>query len=231
MAKKKYFFTPEMDQHIRDLYLSEVGIKATAFSGPVKALAAKFDIPRFAVSNRARKLGILPLQKKEPDWSEKELYILERNSHLTAERVQPHLKRAGFHRTVQGIMVKRKRLRISRTCMDGYNVNSLSECFGIDAHSIIRWIQKGWLKARRRGTARTAKQGGDEYYITEGWVRDFVIKSVAVIDFRKVDKYWLIGLLAGDSLIGNHMQIKTENKYEDVDQEVLGMFEEAHGMV
>jgi len=195
----KYHFTPAMDQAIRELYLNKVGIKAVAYAGPVKALAVEFGMPRWRISRRAIELGVNPKQKKEPNWSEKELDILERNAHLTPVIVQKYLAKAGYRRIIQGIMIKRKRLHISRTSMDGYTMTSLSECFGVDQKAVQAWIRNGWLKARKRGTARTARQGGDEWYIIDKWVREFIMSSITVVDLRKVDKYWFVDILTGDS--------------------------------
>ncbi len=244
-GKRKHLFSPEMDAEIRKLYLDEVGIKATAYAGPVKKLAAKFGMPRWAVSQRAGRLNILPMQKKEPDWSPKEIAILEQNAHLTPPSVQKHLKKAGFSRSIPGITVKRKRMHLSRSSMDGYTCRSLAECFGIDAHSVMRWIAKGRLKARRRGTARTPQQGGDEWYIIDLWARDFIIENISILDFRKIDKYWLVDLLAGGEIgLGpiaqgerriEHRAERIEQSGEkdwdegEVDFEVLEIFKDAHG--
>jgi len=225
---RKYFFTPEMDEEIKRLYLNEVGMKAVAYTGPVKKLAQKWGIPRWKVSVRARELGILPMQKKEPNWSPKELDILERNPHRTPSMIQKYLKKAGYHRTLQGIMLKKRRTHLTRSTMDGYTARSLAECFGIDAHSITRWIKKGWLKAMKRGTARKAQQGGDEYYIRDSSIRDFIIRYVAIIDFRKIDKYWLVDLLTegkyGFGRIDGKMDMEESG---DMDSQVLDIFSEA----
>ena len=77
--RTKYFFSPEMDAEIRKLYLNEAGMKSLRYTGPVKQLAAKFKIPRWAVSRRATQLGILPVQKKEPNWCPREIAILEQS--------------------------------------------------------------------------------------------------------------------------------------------------------
>jgi len=199
--RRKYFFTPEMDEQIRRIYQTEVGIKAVAYAGPVKALAAKFGMPRWRVSRRALELGLLPIGKKDAPWTEQELEILERYAHLTPPRVQIRLKNAGFHRTQQAIQVKRKRSHISINSADGYTGRELAECFGIDAHSVMRWIANGLLKARKRGTARTPQQGGDEYFIKDKWIRDFILSNVPLIDIRKCDKYWFIDLIAN----GKHL--------------------------
>jgi hypothetical protein len=61
---------------------------------------------------------------------------------------------------------------------------------------VTGWVNKGWLRAARRGTERTPQQGGDEHWIHMRDVRRFVIDNVAAVDFRKVDKFWLVDLLA-----------------------------------
>jgi len=106
------------------------------------------------------------------------------------------LKQKGYSRTEMGIKLKRKRMRFLQN-LNGYSARSVALCFGIDEHSVIRWIKQGWLKAKRRGTERTEANGGDMYFIKNQWIRKFIKESVAVIDFRKIDKYWLIDLLSG----------------------------------
>ncbi|MBW2653636.1 MAG: hypothetical protein JRC91_01535 [Deltaproteobacteria bacterium] len=193
--KKKYNFTPEIDEQIRQLYRVEVGIRSVAYKGPVRDLAKRFNMPRWCVSRRALKLGVLPIQKKEPNWSEKEIKILEHNSQYSAKTIQKKLKAAGYCRTEVGIILKRKRMRFLQN-LDGYSAQSVATCFGIDVHAVTRWIDKGWLRAERRNTDRTDLQGGDCWYIKNKWIREFVIDSVAVIDFRKIDKYWITDLLS-----------------------------------
>ena len=189
--KTKYVFTPEVDDQIRKLYQNKVGMKSVAYKGYVRDLAEKLNMPRWRVSRRAAELGLLPVQKKEPVWAEKELKILERHAHKTPPRIQIHLKKAGYQRSQQGIFLKRKRMRFLRN-LNGYSARSVALCFGIDDHSVVRWVEQGWLKAKRRGTERTIN---DHYLIKNKWIRKFIKENVAVIDFRKVDKYWLVDLL------------------------------------
>lgn len=194
--KTKYNFTPEIDDQIRTLYQDKVGMKSVAYKGYVRDLADKLGMPRWRVSKRAAELGILPIQKKEPVWSDEEIKILDRNSHKVPQRIQIHLKKAGYQRSQQGILLKRKRMRFLQN-LNGYSARSVALCFGIDEHAVIRWIEQGWLKAKRRGTERTVN---DHYFIKEQWIKKFVKESVSVIDFRKVDKYWVVSLLTEKQL-------------------------------
>jgi len=243
----KYRFTPEMDEVIRTVYAERVlmGWKKDWYRGPVKKLAEKFGMPRWRVSSRARELEVMPVQKKEPVWSETEIWMLTQCAHRSPPVIQKYLKRAGYQRSEQGIRLKRKRLHLSRATMNGYTSRSLAGLFGVDDHGIMRWIKKGWLKAERRGTARTPQQGGDEWFIRPEWVRDFIIANVAVIDFRKVDKYWLVEVLSNVKLSmvrqahhpeqsrrTNNDQVKMEDPIENVetyesDAVVMDLFDEA----
>ena len=80
--------------------------------------------------------------------------------------------------------------------MDGQSVTKLAMCFGVDVHSVSRWIKEGLLKAQMRGTQRTERQGGDIYYIRDQWIRDFIKENIGLIDIRKVDKFWFVDVMS-----------------------------------
>ena len=111
------------------------------------------------------------------------------------------------------------------------NATSLAECLGIDAHGVTRYIQKGWLKARHRGTRRTKKQGGDQWLIKEKDIRTFIIESVSILDFRKIDKFWLVEILVGDDnglgplMKQNHPE--RDESTESIESEIAEIFKEA----
>jgi len=184
----KWPFTPHMNAVIRETYRTETA------NGTVNKLAATFGYPRWAVSKQARTIGAYEVRCKEPDWSDVELRVMSNNAHLTPERIQRALRLAGFKRSIAGIILKRKRMRMPAN-LKGQSANTLSECFGIDPKAITAWIKKGWLKAERRGTHRTERQGGDMWFIRNKDLRQFIIENIGVIDIRKVDKFWLIDVL------------------------------------
>ena len=191
--KKKYHFTEEMDDEIRRVYRDEIDIKTRRHTGYLKALAKRLEMPPWMISKRATQIGALATQKKEPNWTQKERDILQRVAHLSLHRIQFTLKRNGYPRTQQGIQIERKKQRFLQK-LNGHSARSVARCFGVDPKTVQRWISVGWLKATQRDTSRTPRQG-EIFYIKDKWIRDFVVDSISIIDFRKVDKYWLVDLL------------------------------------
>ncbi len=188
--KRKYWFTPEIDELIRRTYREDGSGK-----GQVNNLAIRLGIPHWKVSYRAREIGAYEPRIKEPNWSEKELKILERNAHHSPETIRKVLQKYGFNRSVTGILLKRRRMRMLKN-LDGQSANRLAECFGVDAKVITRWIGLGYLKAKKRELNRTPQQGGNPYYIKDNDVRDFIIENIGLIDLRKVDKFWFVDVVA-----------------------------------
>jgi hypothetical protein len=164
-------------------------------NGQVRALAQRLGYPRWKITRYAMQAGLIAKQKKEPDWNERELRILEHNARHSPERIQIKLKIAGYRRSATGIVLKRKRMRYLRN-LDGMSATSLAECLGVDNHFVTRAIAGGRLKAEKRGTRRTEKQGGDTNYIKDKNIRNYILTWLPEIDIRKVDKYWFCHLLA-----------------------------------
>lgn len=172
---------------------------------------------------------------KEPDWTAKELEILEKSAHLSPDRIQIHLRRLGFRRTRTAIVLKRQRMRYTKN-KQGQSAWQVSQCFGVDVHTILSWIQKGRLRAIRRGTARTERQGGDIWFIKDRWIRDFILTNLCEIDLRKVDKYWFVDLVAGKNQGLGPLAIEAqaesqENSESETDYyPVSGAIQQARGL-
>lgn len=188
---RKYFITESMAAEIERVYLSATG------GSEVKELAERLKIPRWKITRYAIAKGWVQKRIKEPPWSEPELRILESSAHRGLDTIQRNLRKAGYVRSVTGIHIKRKRMRFLKN-LNGQSGGQVAECFGVDLGVVRRWIKLGYLKADRRGTNRTEVQGGDIYYIKDAWVKDFVINNLDIIDFRKLDKWWITDILVGD---------------------------------
>jgi hypothetical protein len=190
MGKLKFPITPEMHEAIVRIYQTSTG------GGQVRALARKLGYPRWAITRHAIMSGLIAKQKKEPDWMDKEIHILELNAHRSPVAIQKRLIRAGFNRSLTGIILKRKRMRFLQN-LDGESATSLGECLGVDQHFVTEAIRGGKLKAERRETQRTEKQGGDMWFIRNRNIRTYILNWLNEIDIRKVDKYWFVDLLTG----------------------------------
>jgi hypothetical protein len=191
-SRRKYTFTDQIDQLIREVYLSRPGAKTQL---GIRPLAKKVGMPDWTLKKRARELGLA--RTKELPWREPELAILSRYAWMSDERIRLKLKAAGYERTVTGIHLKLKRMKFKH---DGsfYSANGLAQALGIDSHAVTRWIKSGHLKAKLRGTSRTEHQNGDIYLIQEKDVRRFILEHPTDIDLRKVDQLWFLDYVEFD---------------------------------
>ena len=125
-SRRKYVFTDQIDQLIREIYLNHRDAKTRP---GIRLLAKKVGMPHWALKKRARELGLA--RTKELPWSEAELGILARYAWMSDERIRLKLKAAGYSRTVTGIHLKLKRMRFKH---DGsfYSAYSLAQALGID---------------------------------------------------------------------------------------------------
>lgn len=187
--RRKYPFPDQIDQLIRELYLSRPDSKTRP---GIRALAKKVGIPHWALKKRARALGLA--RTKELPWSEPELEILARYAWMSHERLRLKLKAGGYTRTATAIRVKLKRMSFKKSG-EFYSANSLAQALGIDPHAVTRWINAGQLKATLRGTARGQRQNGDIYLIREKDVRRFIIEHPTDTNLRKVDQLRFLDLI------------------------------------
>ena len=185
----KYTITPEAHERIKRVYQTDSG------NGQIAALARALGLPRWKITRHAIQQGWTQKQKKEPEWTDREIHILQINAHMALGGIQKRLKTSGFHRTIYGIQLKRRRLNMLKN-LKGHTARSVAQCLGVDDHFVTRAIREGKLSAGRRGTDRTPQQGGDQWYIKDDDIRAYIVDNVHEIDLRKVDKYWFVDLMA-----------------------------------
>ena len=70
-SRRKYVFTDQIDQLIREIYLNHRDAKARP---GIRLLSKKVGMPHWALKKRARELGLA--RTKELPWSERELALL-----------------------------------------------------------------------------------------------------------------------------------------------------------
>ena len=103
----KYTFTSEMDKEIQYTYSINTDNKPR-----VKNLAKKFNIPRWAIYQRALKTGAVSSSHQKRPWEDEEIKILEKNARYAPLTIKKKLAKAGFQRSMASIVLKRKRMRL-----------------------------------------------------------------------------------------------------------------------
>jgi hypothetical protein len=196
--EKKYNPTSEELTIVREHY------DGTSFQiSRILRLLPRGKYPRWYIRRMAQQLGLA--RTKAPDWTpNEERYLLDHYPKMKLKALRAGMIRAGMAaRTPIAINIKIKRLGLCSSDDDGFTLRGLCDLFwrGQDNHGILdRWIDRGWLKGKRRGTLRTKKQGGDQWYFDPEWVRAFIVKHPTEIDMRQVDPVAFITLVAGDNL-------------------------------
>jgi hypothetical protein len=189
--KRKYIWTPAMDDRIREAYRVHL---STRRSLSIKdTLGKRFGYPPWAVQQRAGKLGLC--RPKEKPWTEAELELLEKHAWKSAETIEQILRAAGFVRSHNAIWVKRNRHFVGGRVEQYpfYSANRLAQLMGIDGHCVTAWINGGLLKAKRRGTAHMGDR--DFWMIYPEHVRKFLVAHPIAFDLRKVDQLWFMDVL------------------------------------
>lgn len=187
-----------LDERIAELWPT-LEIPEGAVTG-VKELARILGEPHWLITQRCRGMGLTRPRKKEPKWTAAEDELMKYVPLHDPEKSSELFKAHGFNRTATAIMVRAKRLNISRRCKDAFSARSAAMVLGLDNKTVCEYCLKGIIKSSRRKTKRLPQQGGDPHSIERADLRRFVIDNLELIDFRKVDKFALVDLLAGEQI-------------------------------
>lgn len=156
-------------------------------------IATVLHVPTWRVRRWACELGLSVLAKKEPDWSAADIAFLE--THIGSRHVLWIAKR--LERSITAVVVKSKRLGISRReCRDWFTATQLAVGFGVDPTTVARWIEKGWLKARRFGQDHPDGRVC-AHRISLAAARTFVREHPTAFLLAKVDQVWFLDLVCG----------------------------------
>lgn len=198
---KKYIWTPERDRILRDRYDSTV-------RGRAAEIGKVFGWPAWVVKKRAQQLGL-----SRPTWNtdrrewteEEERFLL---NHAGSRHV--HWMAKQLKRSMTSVVLKLKRMHLSRRWREGYTKSDLELCFGTDHHVIDRWVREGRLSVRKRGTAREH----DAWYVTDADILKFIIENPTTFDLRKVDQLFFMDLITGGAVIRKALRIAEQDAAE-----------------
>lgn len=191
----------ELDAKISELWPTLVIPKGDV-SGAAE-LARQLGEPRWLITLRCRKLGLTRPRRKEPPWTAAEDELMKRVPLHDPDKCSEIFRAHGFNRTATAIMVRTKRIGLSRRAHGTFSAGAAAKVLGLDGKTVAIYCLNGTIKSSRRKTKRLPQQGGDPHSIERADLRQFVIDNLELIDFRKVDKFALVDLLVnggGDGL-------------------------------
>ena len=158
-------------------------------------------------------------QERRP-WTAAEAEIIERLlGKVSALTIAKRLKR-----TEASVVLKIKRMGLSRRVRNGYTMRDLEECLGEDHHKIQRWIENGWLRDHLQGTRRHDGNGRDIHRFREKEILEFLPRHPEEINLGKVDAIWFLDLvLLNGRVIGEETAFHQKGELDEgAETEALG---------
>ena len=184
-----------LDERIEALWQVEIG------RGAVARIAEALGVPRHFVSGRASILGLSRAHRKEPRWTAAEDELLKRAPLHNPDRAAAFFRAHGYTRSPTALVVRSKRLEISRRRTDVFSAGAAARLLGVDGKTVCELCSQGHIHATRRGTARLVQQGGDTWAILPGDLRRYILDDIDRLDIRRVDKHAFVALLAAERVV------------------------------
>lgn len=181
--------TPELEARIRARW------PALIAKGATTAFAVELDVPKHWLVKHATRLGLTVQQRKEAPWTAAEDELMKKVPLHSPEAAAQMFRARGFNRTATAIVVRAKRLNLSRRYKETLSATAAARILGIDNKSVTRLCIDGTLAADKRETRRLPQQGGHPWSIRPAALRQYIIDHLASIDIRKVDKVAFVDLL------------------------------------
>jgi hypothetical protein len=182
------------DDALRKFYEEGDGRKR----GECNAFADRWKLPRWWVTKRAIKLGLVMPHKKEPDWTKAEIALMSKVPLHDLDKCARIFRQHGFARSPTAIMVKAKRLDLRRRYTATFSATAVARILGVDGKTVTREIIQGDLVAVKRPSRRLPQQGGDPWSIERAELKRYIVAHLERIDLRKVDKFAFVDVLVND---------------------------------
>ena len=190
--KAKRELPADFDERLREAWATMDPRK----KGEVRRLADQFNVPRHWITQRAMRLGLSVAHKKEPRWTAAEDELMRKVPLHDPKAASRIFHQHGFPRTPTAIVVRAKRLDLSRRATrEELSARKAARILGIDDKAITALCIAGILPATKRADRRLAQQGGSAWDIRPSDLRQYVIDHIERVDIRKVDKVAFVDLL------------------------------------
>ncbi len=183
--RRKYIVDEKVKRLLTERYDSRV-------RGRVAEIAAELGWPGWAVKKVARRLGLAkPWSKDRRDWTpDEEDYLRTWQGLRSAAWIGKQLERGET-----SVILKMKHMGLSRRIRDGYSVNEVANCMGVDHKCVDRWLEQGWLAAVKQGT----KRRHDIRRISAADLLAFLQSRREEYRLDKVDQAWFLELVFGEA--------------------------------
>ncbi len=197
----KYVWTPERDNAIREAWLAQIPNRS-------QLLAARWGVPKWAVTHRAIALGVTRPDPRRQDWTaDEEAFLFANAGHRHARWIARKLGR-----TLASVVVKMKRMRLRRAVRENYTLRELTLCFGVDHRVIERWVREGKLEVEKRGY----ESDRDAWAVTDAALLRFIAEHPMAFELRRCDQTWFLNLILSGGLIKRALaQLAAEDASED----------------
>lgn len=164
------------------------------------ALSKTLQRPKGWLKYRAGILGLRnELDRHGRHWSDAEDEIVRtgQDRGLGVPAIRKRLVQAGYRRSLTAVCCRLQNLEL------GFNRNwwtatQVAAIFNIDIHSVLRWIDQGWLTATRKQGPSAIMESEERrqlWAIRPESVRDFMLRHPGKWDHRRVRKEVLLDLL------------------------------------
>jgi hypothetical protein len=196
-GKKEKIVAPEgFDDELRSFYENDKGRR----KGELNAFADEAGLPRWWVSKRARKLSLTLPHVKGPPWTAAETELMKQVPLHDPDQCAKIFRENGFSRSPTAIVVRAKRLELSRRYRDTMSATAVSKILGIDNKGVTAELIAGRMQGEKRPTNRRTQQGGDPWSVTPAALRRYIIDHLDRVDLRKVEKFAFVQVVAGEPL-------------------------------
>lgn len=182
---RRWVATPAQEVELRARY--------DGARGRIREIARDWKWTPTAVKTLAVRIGLARQvhRDKPPEWTATELAVLQE---YAGARSVDWLSRR-IRRTRTAVIVKFKRLGISRRVEATFSAQGVAGMLGVDPRTVRDWIERGWLRARRS----TELRAGDDmrWEITDDAVRSFVRAHPMAFRINRVDQVWFLEVVMG----------------------------------
>lgn len=181
--------TPEIRQELRLAYIGNV----REVSANLNRLSARTGIAKDRLKRCANEHGwrTIAEYQRRPWTPEENAYLEESLGSVSLTGIARHLKR-------KVSAVKNHVFKLKRSYrMEGYNVATLCEVFGLSHTRIEGWIRRGLL-----GKAQGNEGPGKHHRFAEADVVRFIRKHACEYDLSRVDQTWFKAMVFADGVRG-----------------------------